>query len=361
MHLAQARYAIGFLALVRYALYAVLDAYGFSTFMLVAVGRSRSRCSIRKATANMTSSENERFKDVPYSHDDAGVLHKVKMEIDNVVEHDKPGLGIQPGALDNQQASLKQLRFQINDALEKQVPGYMAANRASAALAKRAEAVQAGTQYLGNGKTTPSPQRFAFDFEGLDPGEKIARAKGSRSEIDRVLGTKANDLQALRGELQGEGGWNTDKLATVHGQPAADELVGSVNRNLAFGDTYNKVVENSQTAQRQAAAGAMKPVAPGDTPLVNPNMSITGLLATGAKKTASAALSAVRPDPTRSYGEVARALTEQGSKRDARIQNIVDALERRQGNSIGATAGGNQTALLGAIAANGYLRRKEKK
>ena len=30
--------------------------------------------------------------------------------------------------------------------------------------------------------------------------------------------------------------------------------MGSVNRNLKFRDTYNKVVENSQTAQRQAAS-----------------------------------------------------------------------------------------------------------
>jgi len=113
---------------------------------------------------------------------------------------------------------------QLN-ALEEQVPGYANANAVSAALAKRAEAVKSGTQYLGNGKTTPSPERFAADFDPLSQGEKIALAKGSRGEVERILGTKANDLQALRGELQGEGGWNTAKLATVHGQPAADELV----------------------------------------------------------------------------------------------------------------------------------------
>jgi hypothetical protein len=53
------------------------------------------------------------------------------------------------------------MRFAINDALETQVPGYAKANAASAALAKRGEAVELGTQYLGNGKTTPSPDRFA--------------------------------------------------------------------------------------------------------------------------------------------------------------------------------------------------------
>lgn len=304
----------------------------------------------------------EKWKDVPVSHDDAGILHKVKVSIDNVIEHDQPGLGVQPGALNNQQASLKQMRYLLNDALEKQVPGYEAANRASAALAKRAEAVKVGTSILGSGKETATPERFAFDFAGLEPGEQIAMAKGLRSEIDRSIGTKANDLQALRTDLQGEGGWNTAKIGTVYGQPAADELAGSVDRNLAFRKTHSDVVLNSQTAQRQAAARAMKPEPSSETPLFNPNMSITGLLATGAKKAAGAALSAVRPDATRSYGEVARALTEQGAKRDARIQSIVDALERRSGNSLASASAGDATGLLAAIAAAGALRsRKDSK
>lgn len=301
---------------------------------------------------------NEKFNDVPYSHDDAGVLHKIKGELDNVIEYDAPGLGVPAGALSRQQTALKQMRYAINDALETQVPGYAGANRASAALARQGEAVQLGTQYLGSGKTTASPTRFADEFTRLQPAEQAAFAKGSRGEIDRVLGVQANDLQGLRRELQGEGGWNQAKLGTVHGQPAADELASSVDRNLAFRDTHNKVVENSQTAQRTAAAGAMKPTPPGEVPLVNPNMSMTGLLATGAKKVGSAALNAVRPDPTRAYGEVARALTEQGAARDARIQSIIDALGRRRSNSAAASQVGNTGALLTAIAANSYARRK---
>jgi hypothetical protein len=75
----------------------------------------------------------------------------------------------------------------------------------------------------------------------------------------------------------------------------------------------------------------MKPDPSTETALINPNMSLTGLLATGAKKTASAALNAVRPDPARSFGEVAKILTEQGPARDARVQAIIDALDRRNG------------------------------
>lgn len=293
---------------------------------------------------------NERWKDVASSHDDANILHKVKGELDNVIEYDAPGLGVPAGALTRQQGSLKQMRGAINDALETQVPGYGAANDVSAALAKRSEAVNLGTQYLGAGKTTASPDRFAAAFDPLSPGEKIAFAKGSRGEIERNLGTKANDLQALRGQLQGEGGWNGAKIATVHGQDGADELAATVDRNLKFRDTYNKVVENSQTAQRNAAAKEMKPDPSTDTPFINPNSNLTGMLATGAKKGLQSVVNALtQRDPTRSFGEVARALSEQGAPRDARLAAIVDALNSRQRNAAGAETAGKVGSVVAAI------------
>ena len=79
--------------------------------------------------------------------------------------------------------------------------------------------------------------------------------------------------------------------------------------------------------------------------------------ASGRKKALNASWNAVRPDATRSYGEMARALTEQGAARDARIQSIIDALDRRQGNAELAAGAGQGTALLGAIAASAAARR----
>jgi hypothetical protein len=286
------------------------------------------------------------------------VLHRVKVELDNVIEHDQPGLGVPAGALSRQQAALKNLRYQLNDTLERAIPAYKSANETSSMLARRAEAVKAGTGYLGAQKTTPTPAYFAKSYGELSPDEQIALQKGSNAEINRLLGVRSNNLEALRSELQGEGGFNAAKLATVHGQPAADALVRSVDSNRAFRQTFNDVVRNSQTAQRTAASNAMKPVAPGDVPLVNPNMTLAGFTFAGLKKVGGKALNQLRPDPTRSYGEVARALTEQGAARDRRIAAVADALDRRKGNSLVAAKGGYATALLGAIAANGYANRR---
>lgn len=294
-------------------------------------------------------------KSVP--HTDAAILHKVKQELDNVIEYNAPGLGVPAAALQNQQGSLKYLRGHLNKTLEDQVPGYASANRVSAALAQRAQAVERGTQYLGSGKTTPSPDRFAAEFSQLTPGEQIAFAKGSRGNIERVLGTKANDLQALRGELQGEGGWNTAKLATVHGQDAADALTSTVDRNLKFRDTYNKVVENSQTAQRNAAAKAMKPEPASDIPLFGPSSTLTGMGVTAAKKAAVGIANALlQKDPTASYGEVARVLAAQGGARDAHLQAIADALVRRQSNAAASPVVGDRAALIAAILGNAYAQ-----
>lgn len=285
---------------------------------------------------------NAKWQDVPVSHDSANVLHKVKGELDNIIQYDAPGLGVPAGALKNQQGALKQMRGSINDALETQVPGYAAANDVSSALAKRATAVDLGTQYLGAGKTTAAPGRLAAAFAPLEPGEKIAFAKGSRANIDRVLGTKANDLQALRTELQGEGGWNTAKLAVVHGQPAADALAGTVDRNLKFRDTYNKVVENSQTAQRQAAAKLENPNQISENDIVTPSSTWGGMALTAAKRGAAKVTNAMlEHGRLLSQSEMAHALTEQGATRDARLNTIVDAINRRQQNAT-ATGSGNR-------------------
>lgn len=300
---------------------------------------------------------NERFRDVPVSENDASILHKVKGELDNVIEYDAPGLGVPAGALQRQQGALKHMRGELNNALETQVPGYLEANRESAALARRGQAVELGTQILGAGKTTASPGRFADEFSRLEPGEQIALAKGSRGNIERALGTKANDLQALRTELQGEGGWNTAKIAAVHGQDAADDLVGTVDRNLKFRDTHNKVVENSQTEMRRSAREAMKPTPASETPFFGPSSTLTGMGATAVKKGVAAVANALtRSDPTRSYGEIANILSAQGPQRDRYFQAIVDAMGRRTQNQAVGESVGDKSALATAIIANAMLR-----
>jgi hypothetical protein len=79
--------------------------------------------------------------------------------------------------------------------------------------------------------------RVSSALEQLTLGERIALAKGSRGNIDNKFGTKANVLQVLRRELQGEGGWTcADECAprkTICGGSAASRLTDAVS---GFGD-----------------------------------------------------------------------------------------------------------------------------
>jgi len=227
-------------------------------------------------------------------------------------------------------------------------------------MAKRAEAVKSGTEYLRGDVTAPSPAYHADKYGKLSADEMIAYQRGSRGEIERLLGTRDNDLQALKSKLQGgEEAWNAQKIATVHGKPAADDLLASVERNQAFRATHHAVNQNSQTAQRLSAADALKPRPAGELPLIGPSSNLTGMIATGAKRLVNAAAGQLRSDPTAKYGEIARALTEQGAARDARIAAIADALDRRKGNSLAAGKAGNAAGLLAAISANAELRRRK--
>jgi hypothetical protein len=81
----------------------------------------------------------------------------------------------------------------------------------------------------------------------------------------------------------------------------------------------------------------------------------TGMGVTAAKTGVQSIISALtRSDPTRHYGEVARALSAQGPARDARLQSIVDAIGNRRGNATAAPVAGDRTALLAAIGGNSY-------
>ena len=101
-------------------------------------------------------------------------------------------------------------------------------------LARRAEAVKAGTQALDSGKTAVRPQALADQFSSMEPGEQIAYGKGVRSEVDRLLSTKENDLVAGKNVIKGDGDWNRDRLATIFGPTAADNVVNTVGQEGTF-------------------------------------------------------------------------------------------------------------------------------
>jgi hypothetical protein len=277
-------------------------------------------------------------------------LHGLKMELDNVIEHDQPGLGVQAGALKSQNRSLTMARGAINDALETQVPGYARANAISAPLAKRAEAVQSGTKLLGSGPETPWPVDLAAQRATMTPGERAAQAMGLRGRVEEKFARTANDVTAGKAIAGGLGDFNRGNLSEVFGQEPTDRFIAAVDREKKFGDTHNRLIGNSETDPRAKAAAAMAPAKIGTIHSV----AQVGLKAVHALT--SPAIKAVLPDVTKSYPEVARALSAQGPERDAVLRALREHSATSGRAAVKGQSFGNRAALAAALLADGALR-----
>ncbi|WP_267427366.1 hypothetical protein [Methylobacterium sp. GC_Met_2] len=186
-------------------------------------------------------------------------LQNAKVALSGMMEHGNESLGVPRGSVAQRDGGLGATVSDLNRALRDQVSGYGAANDVSAAVARRMEAVEQGSQLFRSGQGATPPADLARQLAGRSQGERDAMALGTRGAIDQAVGTRRNDLTAMQNLLQGEGGWNTANLAQIHGQAPVDRVVGAVNREAAFDQANRRIVEGSQTAQRSQAADRVAP------------------------------------------------------------------------------------------------------
>ncbi|WP_312809480.1 hypothetical protein [Agrobacterium cavarae] len=153
-------------------------------------------------------------------------------------------------------------RQQIDDMLANAVPRLKEVDANFAELARQREALQRGQTVLASGKEAPRPSELINEVEqgvqpqGLQIGPSavpLRLSQGARAEVERIVGTKANNVVELNKMIAGEGRWNRDRLATLFGQEKADRLIKVVENERTFADTANTVTRNSETAARQAA------------------------------------------------------------------------------------------------------------
>jgi hypothetical protein len=166
------------------------------------------------------------------------------------------------------------VRQAVDDHLRAAVPGIKDVDGRFQELSRQSEGLQRGSQVLDSGKTAVRPVELADeitravnpDGQLVGPSASAYRMRqGTRAEIDRLVGTRANDLEALKQAVKGDGDWNRVKLAQLFGDAEAGRVFNAVDREAAFRDAYEKVVENSQTAQRTFAAGEVAPRGTGGT------------------------------------------------------------------------------------------------
>ncbi len=243
--------------------------------------------------------------------------HNIRRALDDVIQSENIG--------SFERTLLTDARTVVDNQLASAAPGIKALDETFAARAGQREALESGGDILGSGKTALYPEELAAQRQAMSGGERVAQRIGARSEIDRIMRTTANDLTALRRVVKGEGDWNRAKLAEVFGEAEANRIISSVDREAAFNDAYNKVVQNSQTAQRQQASQMIdKADAPSlaETPAIYERVAqIPEMALRGGTRALRRGVEASRSDALRE--ELAQILTSRGGDRDTMVRNIL--------------------------------------
>ena len=190
-------------------------------------------------------------------------VYSARQALDDLIDW-QPGGPPPSSAVRSQQGALQGVRGDVNDLL-RTVPGYGDATDGLSLLNQRRNAYATGQGDLTR-DAAHYPPDFEQDFNTLPRGllanpvpDALGTIQGDRQAgvrfaVEQALGTKENDLQALRNLTQGPNGWNATNLGTVFGQDAADRVNGALASEMKMRDTYNQVAQNSATAKRQAMA-----------------------------------------------------------------------------------------------------------
>jgi hypothetical protein len=170
---------------------------------------------------------------------------------------------------------LTQTRAAVDEGLARAAPGIKDVDAQFAELSRQSTALQRGSQVLDGGKTAIRPVELADEIaqgalpQGTQIGPSAAPVRlrqGARAEVDRLVGTNVNDLNTLERKIGTPQDWNSQKLETVFGEGPVANVAKALMDNRRFRQSYQDIVQNSQTAQRTEAAASMRGSEGGNVP-----------------------------------------------------------------------------------------------
>jgi hypothetical protein len=187
-------------------------------------------------------------------------------------------------------------RQAVDAELARNIPGIKAVDARFGELARQSEGLQRGGQIFDTGKTATRPVEMTEEMvAGATPrgelvgpsGEAFRIRQGVRAEIDRIVGTKVNDLTAMERTLGTPQDWNAQKAATVFGQDNVDAIVQAIQTNRTFRNSLQRIAQGSDTAARSEGSKLLEA---GDG--FRPEASATGIAVTAFQKVAKALMGA---------------------------------------------------------------------
>lgn len=227
-------------------------------------------------------------------------------------------------------------RQQVDSELARAAPGIKDVDAQFAELQRQSGALQRGGQVLDSGKQAIRPQELTAEIQqsALPQGTQIGPSaapirlrQGVRADIDRRVGTNVNDLTQLEKTFATPQDWNYQKLGTVFGEGPRDQVAADIIANRRFRDTYQKVAQNSQTAQRMEAAKSMEGAAGGNIPTDITATSLSLKAINGIAKILSGQSNATTRD------EVGRLLSAQGPQARRLAQMLLDSAQSTGANA----------------------------
>jgi len=236
---------------------------------------------------------------------------------------------------------LGQTRAAVDEALAQAVPGIKEVDAQVAELSRQWKAFQRGSQILDTGKEAVRPVELADERvqgaqpQGLQVGPSAAPVRlrqGARAEIDRRVGTNVNDLVQLERTFATPQDWNYQKLGQVFGEGPRDRVASDIIANRTFRDTYQKVAQGSQTAQRTEAAKSMEGAAGGNIPTDITATSLGLKAANAVAKFLSGQSNATTRD------EVARVLASQGPDAQRIARLLLNSAQATNANARSVSA-----------------------
>lgn len=183
-----------------------------------------------------------------------GTLLATRQAIDDMIGIDTP---------DNLKAMLTRARAAVDAELSAKVPGIKDVDAQFADLARQGKALERGKDVLSTGKDAISPSDLAAELTVpstvIGPsGAPLRLREGTRADIERIIGTTANDRLALKRVVAGEGDWNRAKLASLFGEEKTAQLIKILDREAEFAKTSKVAVDNSESARRIAGKEDME-------------------------------------------------------------------------------------------------------
>lgn len=236
--------------------------------------RGPAQQAIRRVREYLNVPRAEGARGAPELDTNPFALFQTRQAIDTLLETEQSARVI---------AQLTRARGLIDGELAQAVPGIKQVDAKYAELMRQGEGLQRGGQVFDTGKTATRPADLADELRAgaLPQGEQVGPSavpvrvrQGARAELDRLVGTHANDLNALERKLGTPQDWNAQKFAEIFGEGAHNKVAETLINNRRFRQAFQDIVQNSQTAQRQGAAKAMEGTQGGNVPQ---DTTITGL------------------------------------------------------------------------------------